>query len=78
MIKKEWEVGVHDNQLSLRITPIPKRNRMDGIKIWFSRVPNPDYEVPTATADIKKGQDVYPLPDRDSKQFFVQDVKLKY
>ena len=49
---------------SLIITPAPKRNKKNGIKVWFWREPKTtDTTLPIATTDIIKGQRKYKLPD---------------
>lgn len=48
---------------SLIIDPAPKRNKKNGIKLFFSRMENPDYTtLPVITTDAKKGQRKYTLP----------------
>jgi hypothetical protein len=46
------------------ITPAPKRNKKKGLKVFFWMEPKGGSgNYPTATADIKKGQRKYSLPE---------------
>ena len=47
---------------NLIITPAPKRNKKNGIKVWFWREEKPeDTTLPIAKTDIIKGQRKYKL-----------------
>ena len=46
------------------ITPPPKRDKKNGLKVWFWREPRQDdITFPIATTDLKKGQSKYTLPE---------------
>lgn len=48
---------------NLIITPAPKRNKKNGIKVYLWREERPDdTTLPIATTDIIKGQRKYSLP----------------
>ena len=48
---------------SLIITPAPKKDKKNGIKVWYWREPKQsDTDLPIATTNIKKGQRKYTLP----------------
>ena len=48
---------------NLIITPAPKKNKRNGIKVWFWREEKPeDTTLPIAKTDIIKGQSKYRLP----------------
>lgn len=48
---------------NLIITPAPKRDKKNGIKVWFWREDKPEYtDLPIASTDIKAGKRKYALP----------------
>ena len=48
---------------SIIITPAPKRNKKNGIKVWFYREEKPEYiDLPITTTDLIKGQRKYSIP----------------
>ncbi|MCP4668237.1 MAG: hypothetical protein GY849_17970 [Deltaproteobacteria bacterium] len=58
----------------------PKRNRRNGITIYFARDENEKNlaDLPVITTDIKKGQIIYDLPKAFVKDNYLIEVKLKY
>lgn len=60
---------------SLIIDPAPKRNKRNGIKLYFSREENPeDTILPIITTDVKKGQRKYFLPEHFN--FFIKKIEF--
>lgn len=48
---------------SVIITPAPKKNKKNGLKLSFARVEVPEYTtLPYITTDLKKGKRKYTLP----------------
>ncbi len=60
---------------NLIITPAPKRNKKNGIKVWFYREPKQDdIDLPIATTDMIKGQRKYSIP----KDFICAIKSIKF
>lgn len=59
------------------ITPAPKRNKKNGLKIWFWREELPDNPtLPIMTTDIKKGQRKYVLPENNNFRYSIKGIKF--
>ena len=56
------KINIQITKKNIIITPAPKKNKKNGLKVWFWREEKPeDSTLPIATTDMVKGQRKYKL-----------------
>ena len=56
------KMNIQITKKNIIITPAPKKNKKNGLKVWFWRDEKPeDTTLPIATTDMVKGQRKYKL-----------------
>lgn len=70
------KIKIKDNLII--ITPPPKRNKKNGIKICFWRNPSDllKHDMPIASTDIKKGKGKYDLPSLEGFDVSIKSIEF--